>query len=652
MSHTWPATAAVILVALIAAHRASGQDAVRGERLGEALDGQIGAAIASYQMWDAGHRGGIGSSDRTTSGGLGWGEASFLRSYMLCYKVSRDPYWLDKLIDHFDRMVGNLSDPEGDGYQAWRDVAYSVGLVKVEPDGNVGDMTAEPERERVYVNRGGELVTGHVYRLEMPAADKLRVVDATPGEELETLDYADPTVVETIPGVKLTVKGAGVAGAAFVVKTTAPDECEYQVHDGMVTYPVAQFIEEVTTTKGLDAQYREKADEYAAILHKHFFEKWESTWVDLPDGSGLYKFSKNPTQRFPDTSLPHNQFLALGRTWVVLKDVPGLEHGDLYLDRATRMAKYFHQYLKANGDAYVWNYWDPLPEEEGISRHIEDFSHATIDIGFAVEAADRGVVFTVEDLRRFARTYSEVMWNGDEAKPRFGARVDTNEGDKNAWSEWILLGAASERVCDLASAIYLAGGRPPTRAPQMCYLYDRVVGVSDADRKACVANTEALAEMLSASGLVNTGFEFGVPGATQPFGWELTVWTPDDGGRAEWVDEGHSGEKAIALIGVGEKVNVLAQPLRKLDGAAGQTVTLTAYYRAGATTKPGFSIVSRNAEGEQVQYDNSPRFAVGDEWQQATWEVELAEGTQTFSVLLRNHGPGRVLYDDVTVELR
>jgi len=34
------------------------------------------------------------------------------------------------------------------------------------------------------------------------------------------------------------------------------------------------------------------------------------------------------------------------------------------------------------------------------------------------------------------------------------------------------------------------------------------------------------------------------------------------------------------------------------------------------------------------------------------WEVGLAEGTETVSVLLRNHGPGRVLYDDVTVELR
>ena len=53
---------------------------VPGNALRAALEGRVAAAIASYQMWDAANRDGIGSSDRTTSGGLGWGESSFLRS--------------------------------------------------------------------------------------------------------------------------------------------------------------------------------------------------------------------------------------------------------------------------------------------------------------------------------------------------------------------------------------------------------------------------------------------------------------------------------------------------------------------------------------------------------------------------------------------
>jgi len=152
---------AVIVLCLLAACGGAQAAAVEGRALRETLDGRIGAALASYRAWDAANRDGIGLSDRTTSGGLGWGESSFLRNYMLCYQVTRDPYWLDKVIDHFDRMVGNLSDPDGDGYLAWADTDYSVGLLDAEPIGDVGDLLLEPAHQKTYVKRGGELVTGH-----------------------------------------------------------------------------------------------------------------------------------------------------------------------------------------------------------------------------------------------------------------------------------------------------------------------------------------------------------------------------------------------------------------------------------------------------------------------------------------------------------
>ena len=150
------------------------------------------------------------------------------------------------------------------------------------------------------------------------------------------------------------------------------------------------------------------------------------------------------------------------------------------------MARYFHKHLQLNGSAYVWNYWDPLPEEEGIRRHIEDHSHATIDIGFAVEAAKRGVLFTEEDLARLAATYADVMWNGSLEDPRIGGRVDTSEGEGRTWSEWIQLGVVSEKACDIAAAIYEATGRPASMAPQLVYLYDRVIGLTPEERAACV----------------------------------------------------------------------------------------------------------------------------------------------------------------------
>ncbi len=624
---------------------------VEGRALKAVLGARVAEAISSYQMWDATNRDGIGNSDRTTSGSLGWGESAFLRNYMLCYHVTRDTYWLDKLIDHFDRMIGNLSDLDGDGYLAWSDTAYSVGIIEAEPDGDVGDLTIEPPLQRPYVNRGGELVTGHEYRIEFVTETSVRVRDVTANETVASHDHAAETVVEAIPGAKLTIKGPGKAGVAFRVTATKPESVEYQVHDGMVTYPVAQFIEAVYTTADPDPKYRAKAEEYAALLHKHFYEKWERTWLDLPDGAGLYKFTPNVTQRFPDTSLPHNQYLALARTWVVLKDVPGLEHRDEYLDRATRMARYFHKHLQLSGNAYVWNYWDPLPEEEGIGRHIEDHSHATIDIGFAVEATKRGVVFTEQDLQRFAATYADVMWNGSLEDPRIGARVDTNEGDARTWSEWIQLGVVSETVCDIAAAVYEATGRSPSMAPQLVYLYDEVIGLKPEERAACVRAGEQVRQMLAQGELINPGFEIGPPGTGGPFGWTLTTWTPDEGGSTRWVDDAHSGQRAIALIGGSDKANVVAQPIRRLTGRSGQQVTLRAYYRTAGGAVPGFSILGLDDRGERVQYDSSGALPASEEWRLGSWTVELAQGVVEFSVILRNHGKGTVLYDDVSVDV-
>ncbi len=439
------------------------------------LPAETPSLIEAYRAWDASHNGGRGRSDGRTSGAFAWGEATFLRDYMMCHAVSRDPYWLAKVVDHFDRMVGVLSAPDGDGFLAWRDVAYSVGVVTVHPDGAEQGFTVSPAESRVWRGRGGELVTGHTYRLEFAKAEALRVLDTTEGAVLAELPYRDGLVVDQIPGAKLTLEGEPRAGEGATVEARAPEECEYQVHDGMVTYPIALFIETVWRDPELHGQFKAKADEYARLIHDHFLLKWEATWNDVGE-EGLYRFSGNPTQRFPGYSLPHNQYLALARTWLVLQAQPEAEDRELYRERATRMARYFKRHLRLQDGAYVWNYWDPLPGEDGVSVNVEDYSHATIDISFAVEAQRRGTVFDEEDMRRFARTWVDVMWNGDSGKPLFGARVGDKAGDKLAWWEWVQLGQFDERAYDLAVSVFLAQGKAPPMAPSLAYMAQEAAG--------------------------------------------------------------------------------------------------------------------------------------------------------------------------------
>lgn len=491
------------------------------------LDGQVADLVAAYQLSDALYRDGIGKSDAATSGGLGWSESSYLRNYMMCWYAVRDPYWLDKMIDHTDRMFGNLSDHDGDGLLSWQDIVYSVGLVDVtrlEPVGE-GITVATPNGDRrVYYRRGGKDITGHDYLIEFIAADRFRFTDQTSGEALGEVEYADPTSFELMPGNALKVTGAGVAGAKFLIKTVAPEPCEYQVHDGMVTYPIAQFIEEVYAAEGLDPKYRAKADEYLAILHKDFVMRWERWWKPVSEDTGVYVFTDNPTQRFPLYSLPHNQYLAPARTLLVL--------------------------------------------------------------------------------------------------------------------------------ADLAMARFEAGNRPASMVPPLCWLYWRIAGVREDQRELALANTATVIELTGGEGLMNPGFETRGLDGSGAAGWAFFRWSETSSDNVlKWTTDAHSGEHAIAIVGVGEKVNIGVQAQTTITVQPPATVTLSAWYKAEAGTRAYFSIIAIDAAGERAQYDNSPVFAATDEWTQATWTVEMHEDARSIQALLRNGAAGRISWDDVEMTI-
>jgi len=620
----------------------------------EAFERAIPGLVARYQAWDASFRDGVGRSDATASGDLGWGESGFLHRYIMCWFATRDAYWLDKIIDHFDRMIADLDDPDGDGFLSWRDVKYSVALVDISADGETHGLTVATHNgdRRVYVGKaGGRFVTGHTYAIQFLSRDRLRVVDTTGQKTLATVRYKPGMLLDVIPGVKLRIRGAGRADVRFVVRTTAPQPCEYQVHDGMVTYPVALFIEQVRNTPSLPRKYRDKADEYLALLYKHFLLRWEKTWIEVPPDAGLYRFTGDPTQRFPGYSLPHNQYLALGRTWLVPADLKGFPGARLCAERARKTARYFKRNLRLTREgAYVWNYWDPLPGED-VGRHGEDRSHATIDIDFAIEAAHRGVVFNEEDLRRFARTYVDVMWNGDRVDPRFGKRVDTPKDGRPFWWRWIQLGEVDARVWSLALAMFDRAGRPTPMIPSMVRLYDKRSGIDDSVRRRCREATPIVLASVRSEGGTNPGFEIVLPGTRLPAGWELGRWKPDTTSEAGLVEDAHGGRYAAALTGKEKPVNVWALSARFRKVRPPARVRVRAWYRAQRGTHPYFSLLGYDASGKRVQYESASRLPPSEEWRQATWECGLKPDVRAFRIMLRNGAPGTVWWDDVQVDV-
>jgi len=616
-------------------------------------------AILAYQAWDAANRGGLGNSDGQTSGDLGWGESTFLRNYVSCYRVTGDPYWLDKFIDHFDRMLTSQQDRNGDGWLAWDSIRYSVGIVYVVSSTGAEGLELSPATRRINVTSGGERVTGHRYAVLMPTADTVRVLDrdgkdvVIPDTPYAGLLVLDPFGGQTYPNEAdakaakaygyLVLKGPGKANAQFMVESVAPEWIEFVVHDGMVTYPMAQFCELVLADASLPPKYGDAARKYLAWFEQHVYRKWAKYWMQVDAETGAYTFTSSQTERYPNYLLPHNQFLALARAYLVLQAVDTVKPAlrDDYRAKAVAMLTYFQQNLHGalDGRAYVWNYWDP-PAGQDLRRHVEDYSHATIDVGSVIEAAQRGLVFTEDDVVKLARTYTDVMSGGDPNSNKVTPRVDgSGEAVHQAWWEWVRTGLYDE-------AAFRKGLRAGAAAPTVCEMLAEFGAVTAADRVQALANTAALKQLAATAGDSNLSFELGV--GEQVAGWSFQRWSTDTGdGTFTWSSDAVDGQRSAQLTGTEGTPNIVLQ-MSPLEFAARTKVTVVVQYKTEAEAKPYLSFIA-DVPGGEKQYDNSPRLERTETWRKASWSFTTQPGVTLGRLYLRNSGLGTVWYDALTV---
>jgi len=620
-------------------------------RLRGQFRGRVAHMMLSYWVADRNSWKGLGKSDGTTSGELAWGESVWLRNYVMCYRASHDTYWLDKVVDHFDRMLGKLDDHDGDGFLAWHDRKYSVGLVRVISRRKADGLEISPEASKLWVKSGGDKVTGHNYSITFPTPDTVEIRDETEKKKLASRSYKGKITLTDIPGAKFTITGSAEGGARFDLDSVPGEECEYQVHDGMITYPIAEFIEIVFNDPQLHAKYKAKADEYLAFIDKHVRRKWERTWVEVPDGCGAYRFTSNVTQRYPDALLPHNQYLALARTFLVLKDVEGVPDRQVYLEKAAKMARYFKKNLHLNGNAYVWNYWDPYPAIPDIHVHVEDVGHGSIDIGFAVEACNRNVVFTAEDLVRFSHTYADVMWNQSRDDPIIAGRVDgkSTRRDGRATHEWIKLAQWNPKVWDIAALIY-DKSKSSGHVPSMLYMLAGLAGIDDAELGEYRRMKRMMEQAFEAGTPVNGGFETAGVGEDTPFGWSLSIWSKGRGRMAR-VKGGHESAHSVMLQGLEAPVNLVAFPVIRTPVAGPTRFRATVYYRTEGDAVPKLSFCGHDCKtGRMVQYLHSNVLPKSADWTKTEWQVTSEPGIMQAFFVLRNHGLGKVFYDDFRME--
>ncbi|MDF2670235.1 MAG: hypothetical protein K0R67_2541, partial [Paenibacillus sp.] len=96
---------------------------------------------------------GRGYSDDPIGGNLAWGASYYLEGYQNAYDATGDTKWLDKIVEHTDRMLDNAVDINGDGYKGWPDSGTAHWLLKNTDFAVAGANTASAE---LIVNGGFE----------------------------------------------------------------------------------------------------------------------------------------------------------------------------------------------------------------------------------------------------------------------------------------------------------------------------------------------------------------------------------------------------------------------------------------------------------------------------------------------------------------
>ena len=90
----------------------------------------VATLAEAYKMHDMSLNEGKGHSESTDSGTLGWGEGAVIQTYAQMWEATEDPYWLTKIGAHFQRIMENASDPDGDGYLSWSTKTYSCAVAQ------------------------------------------------------------------------------------------------------------------------------------------------------------------------------------------------------------------------------------------------------------------------------------------------------------------------------------------------------------------------------------------------------------------------------------------------------------------------------------------------------------------------------------------
>lgn len=380
------------------------------------------------------------ATDTNEHGGLAWGQAYVLLSYVRMYEKYGDTYYLDRLVENFEAVLDNrdsvrgVTDYRGLSLPAWRATnPYTVGVVDL-PDA-AGNTVLRVRTAKPYADTATATVTAGAVegRFTLTVANgQYHTVDTFSDLTLDPadVDYAPRRVYNAYPGrILVTVadrRQDPVAGVVPVAGQWAVSSQPviFAVHTGQITYPVAMFCRIVRRDPRLHQRYNAVAARFVQAI-RNAVAVHDREWEDDGD-KGWLRWAKGTALPDDGVIIPLNQALILGATYAELSTLT--DEDPSYARRARLLARGFRQSITIDaGGAALWPYWPVFSEmyrgfaktgspatdiseytpSNGAARQYEDMSHAALSLEFATTAYRHGIEMTSDDLAPMAKTFTQ-----------------------------------------------------------------------------------------------------------------------------------------------------------------------------------------------------------------------------------------------------
>ncbi len=169
-------------------------------------------------------------------------------------------------------------------------------------------------------------------------------------------------------------------------------------------------------------------DAWIALMVKDLVGYWHDNgyFEDLGERGGIYRWNKDYRPTAANLTLPHEKLSMMVDGLLGLYQVTGNEG---YARHAAKVGLWFKRTLTLKDGHYEWSRWSPVGAWD---IHPEDPSKWKTWVGAdprgqwyaaAIDTATNlygsGLVFTKQDMDRFAATQIKVCWNKDAENPQY-----------------------------------------------------------------------------------------------------------------------------------------------------------------------------------------------------------------------------------------